>query len=109
MGVAGPGVETTERTHIDNATARGAKIRQGFARDEKGSAGVGFEDGIPLVEGKTFEGSRGKDGGVVDESVETAKSGDDLSDGGANGSFGAHVARDGERAAAECGDGGGGF
>ena len=107
--MSGPGVESTERTHVNDAAARGAEMRQGFARDEKGSAGVGFKDGIPLVEGKALEGSGGKDGGVIDEDVEAAKAGDDLSDGGTDGSFGAHVARDGERAAAECGDGGGGF
>jgi len=107
--VPGPGVETTERTHIDNATARGAEMRQCLARDEKWSACVGFEDCVPLIEGEAFERGGGKDGGVVDEDIEAAKAGDDLGDGGTDGSFGAHVARDGEGAAAKCGDGGRGF
>jgi len=94
--VPSPGVETAKRTHVDDATARSAEMRQSFARDEKRAAGVGFEDGIPLVERKAFEGSGGKDGGVVDEDIQSAKAGDDLSEGGADGRFGAHVARDGE-------------
>ena len=102
-------METAERTHVDDAAARSAEMRQGFARNQKRAAGVGFEDGVPLVEGKAFEGRGGEDGGVVDEDIEAAEAGDDCSDGGADGSFGAHVAMDGERAAAERGDVGGGF
>jgi hypothetical protein len=87
----------------------GAEMRQGFARNEKGAAGVGFEDGVPLVEGKALEGRGAKDGGVVDEDVEAAKSGDGLNDGCADGGFGAHIAGNGEGIAAESGDVGGGL
>ncbi len=64
---------------------------------------------VPLIEGKALEGSGGEDGGVIDEDVEAAEGGDDLGDSGADGGFGANVARDGERAAAKGSDGGGGL
>ncbi len=71
-------------------------MRQGFARNEEGAAGVGFEDRVPLREGQALEGGGAKDGGVIDEDVEAAKGGSDLGDGGADGGFGANIARDGE-------------
>ena len=84
MRVTGPGVKTTERTHINDAALRGAEMRQGFARNEERTASVGFEDSVPLGEGQALEGSRGKYGGVINEDVEAAKSGSDLGDGGAD-------------------------
>jgi hypothetical protein len=102
-------VETAKRTHVDDSAVRRTEKRQGFARDEKGATGVGFEDGVPLIEGKALEGRGAKDGGIVDEDVEAAKGGTDLGDGASDGGFGANIARDGKRAAAKRGDGGGGF
>lgn len=109
MGVSGPCVETTERTHVDDAALRNAEMRQCFARDEEWAARVGFKDGIPLVEGQAFEGCGSEDGCVVDEDVEAAKGCGDLGDCGADGEFGANVTGDGERAAAKSGDGSSGF
>ena len=108
MRVAGPGVETTERAHVDDAALRRAELRQGFARNQKRAAGVGFEDGVPLIEGQALEGRGGEDSGVIDENVEAAKGGGDLGDGGADGGFGTNIARNGKRAAADGGDSGGG-
>jgi hypothetical protein len=82
-------------------------MRQGFARNEEGAAGVGFEDGVPLGEGQALEGRGGKDGRVINEYVEADKRGGDLGDRGAHGGFGANIAGDCKRAAAEGGDGGG--
>jgi len=107
MGVSGPGVETTERTHIDDAALCRAEMRQGFVRNEEGAASVGFEDLIPLGEGQALEGGGAKDSGVIDEDVEAAKGGSDHGDGIADGGFGTNIARDRERAAAEAGDRGG--
>jgi len=106
--VTGPGVEATERTHVDDSAVRGAEMRQSFARNEEGAASVGFEYGVPLGQGQALKGRGAKDGGVVDEDVETAKGGTDLGDGSADGGFGANIAWDGERTAAEGGDSGGG-
>lgn len=104
MCVAGPGVKSAERTHIDDAAVRRTEMRQGFARDQEGAASVGFEDGVPLSEGQALEGGGGKDGGVVDEDVETAKGGGDLGDGGADRGFGANIAGDREGTVAKGGD-----
>ena len=107
MGVSSPGVKTAERTHVYDSALCDAEMRQSFARDEEWAAGVRFEDSIPLVEGQAFESRGGEDGGVVDEDVEVAKCGGDLSNGGTDGSFGANVAGDSERFAAKSGDGAG--
>jgi hypothetical protein len=85
MGVTSPGVECAERAHVDDAASGYAEMRQGFARDEKGPACVGFEDGVPLVEGEAFEGRGSKDRGIIDEDVEPAECCDDLGDSGADG------------------------
>ena len=81
MRVAGPGAESAERSHVDDAALRSAEMGQGFARDEKRAASVGFEHGVPLVEGEAFEGRGSKDGGVVDEDVEAAEAGIGFGDG----------------------------
>ncbi len=60
MCVAGPGVKSAERTHIDDAAVRRTEMRQGFARDQEGAASVGFEDGVPLSEGQALEGGEAK-------------------------------------------------
>ncbi len=96
MRVAGPGVKTTERTHVDDTTPGSAEMRQGFARNEKRTACVGFKCGVPLVEGQAFEGRGPKDGGVIDEDVELSECGHNLGDGCADGGFGAYIAGDGQ-------------
>jgi len=60
-------------------------MRESLARDEERSAGVGVEDSVPLVEGEAFESGGGEDCSVVDEDVDAAEGGDDLSDGVADG------------------------
>ena len=108
MGVAGPGANAAERTDVDDAAMSGAEVRQSFAGDEKRAAGVGLEDRVPLIEGEAFEGRGVEDGGVVDEQSRRPKAETTCGDGGADGGFGAHVAGDGEGAAAEGCDFGGG-
>ena len=89
-------METTKRTHVDDAAAGGAEMRQSLARDEKRATRVGFEGRVPLVEGHAFEGGGRKDGCVVDEDIELAECSHDLSKGSADGGLGAHLAGYGE-------------
>ena len=109
MGVAGPGMQSTERPDVDHAAARGSQIRQGFARHQKRTAGVGFKGRVPLLDGEALKRTRGEDGGVIDDEIEMAELGQNGGHGGANRKLGADVALDSDCAAAKCGNLGGSF
>lgn len=108
MRVAGPCVDATERADVDDAAVHGTEIGQRFARGEKGTASVGFEDGVPLRQGEGFERGRFEDGCVVDEDVDAVVEGCGSSDGVANRGLGANITGDGLDAAAQGFDGLGG-
>ena len=56
MSVAGPRMQAAERANVDDAAARGAKIRQNLAGNQKRAAGVGLEHRVPLLERKALQG-----------------------------------------------------
>ena len=100
MCVPGPGMQSAQRTDIDDASVRGAQVGQGFARDEKRAAGIGLKGCIPLFERQAFQSRGSEDGGIIDEQIDTAELNADRGDGGADGGLGADLALDDECTAA---------
>ncbi len=91
--VAGPRVNASKGTDVDDAAVNGAEMRQSFAGNEKRTAGVGFEDCVPLRESEAFERGRLEDGGVVDEDIDAVVEGYGCGDGGPHGCLGADIAK----------------
>ena len=77
-------MESAEGADVDDAAVGGFQIRVRGLSGEKGSAGVGFEHGVPLLDGEGFEGGGFVAAGVVDEDVETGETGGGGFNGGAD-------------------------
>ena len=55
MGVAGPGMQSAERSDVDDAATRGAQMRQSLAGNQKRAAGIGLEGRVPLLEREALQ------------------------------------------------------
>jgi len=68
---------------------------------QKRPARIGLEDRIPLVYGERVQRSGCKDGGIVHDEIEPPERAHGRGHGGAHRGLGAHIALDGQRAAAQ--------
>ena len=101
MGMSGPGVDSTQRTNVDDSAVAGAQMVDCFAGYQKRAAGVGFKDSVPLFEAELFKGGGIEDSSVVDEEVEPSELGGDGGDCLARGGLRADIAFDRHGAVSE--------
>ncbi len=101
VGVAGPGVQSSQRADVHDSALCGTKMRESLPDHEKWPADIGFEDRIPLLQADAIERLSFKDGGVVDQDIQTAMMGDGCSNRGPHRRLRAHVALDGKGTASQ--------
>jgi hypothetical protein len=72
--MACPSSDSAQRANIDDSAVSGSQMLDCLSRNQKRTACIGLEDGVPLVKADAIECGRFKDGGVVDEKIEPAES-----------------------------------
>src|SRR5882724_12541527 len=73
MGMRGPRLLTTERTHINDAAVSAAQRRNAALRNQEWRAHVDSEYFVPLVGGDVFEIRGFEDARIVNQQVDLAK------------------------------------